>query len=171
MGKFSAFKLPLKSLGTGTHNFEYHLDKQFFTNMENSDIHGADLDVKLTVVYNGEFYTLDFSIAGEVTLICDRCLDDLHFPIEATYHIVVKYGEDYNDDNDEVLEIPLKRRFPECGIYDLRHSRSRHSHQARSSAGQMQPSDERDAEKTPGHHRRRRFRTRRPAHRRDGFDG
>ncbi len=100
MGKFSAFKLPLKSLGTGTHNFEYHLDKQFFTNMENSDIHGADLDVKLTVVYNGEFYTLDFSIAGEVTLICDRCLDDLHFPIEATYHIVVKYGEDYNDDND-----------------------------------------------------------------------
>lgn len=106
MGKFSAFKLPLKSLGTGTHNFEYHLDKQFFTNMENSDIHGADLDVKLTVVYNGEFYTLDFSIAGEVTLICDRCLDDLHFPIEATYHIVVKYGEDYNDDNDEVLEIP-----------------------------------------------------------------
>ncbi|MDE5682800.1 MAG: DUF177 domain-containing protein [Muribaculaceae bacterium] len=107
MGKFSAFKLPLKSLGTGTHNFEYHLDKQFFANMENSDIHGADLDVKLTVVYNGEFYDLDFVITGEVTLICDRCLDDLHYPIEAAYHIVVKYGEDYNDDNDEVLEIPV----------------------------------------------------------------
>ena len=120
MGKFSAFKLPLKSLGTGTHNFEYHLDKQFFTNMENSDIHGADLDVKLTVVYNGEFYTLDFSIAGEVTLICDRCLDDLHFPIEATYHIVVKYGEDYNDDNDEVLEIPAGDAFLNVAymIYD-----------------------------------------------------
>ena len=107
MGKFSAFKLPLKSLGTGTHNFEYHLDKQFFANMENTDIHGADLDVKLTVVYNGEFYTLDFVISGEVTLICDRCLDDLHYPIEATYHITVKYGEDYNDDNDDVLEIPV----------------------------------------------------------------
>ena len=120
MGKFSAFKLPLKSLGTGTHNFEYHLDKQFFTNMENSDIHGADLDVKLTVVYNGEFSTLDFSIAGEVTLICDRCLDDLHFPIEATYHIVVKYGEDYNDDNDEVLEIPAGDAFLNVAymIYD-----------------------------------------------------
>lgn len=107
MGKFSAFKLPLKSLGTGAHNFEYHLDKQFFANMENSDIHGADLDVKLTVVYNGEFYDLDFVITGEVTLICDRCLDDLHYPIDAAYHIVVKYGEDYNDDNDEVLEIPV----------------------------------------------------------------
>ena len=27
-------------------------------------------------------------------------------PYDATYHIVVKYGDDYNDDGDEVLEIP-----------------------------------------------------------------
>lgn len=106
MGKYTAFKLPLKSLGVGTHEFRYHLDKQFFENMESSDIHGADLDVVLTVQYNGDFYTLDFHITGEVILICDRCLDDLHFPIDATYHIVVKYGETYNDDSDEVLEIP-----------------------------------------------------------------
>ena len=106
MGKFSAYKLPLKSLGIGTHEFEYHLDKQFFANMESSDVHDADLSVHLTVTYKGDFYDLDFHITGEVVLICDRCLDDLHFPIDATYHIVVKYGDDYNDDGDEVLEIP-----------------------------------------------------------------
>ena len=106
MGKYTAFKLPLKSLGVGTHEFEYLLDKQFFVNMESSDIHDADLNVALTVQYNGDIYNLDFHITGEVVLICDRCLDDLRFPIDATYHIVVKYGEDYNDDNDEVLEIP-----------------------------------------------------------------
>ena len=106
MGKYTAFKLPLKSLGVGTHEFEYHLDKQFFVNMESSDIHDADLNVALTVQYNGDIYNLDFHITGEVVLICDRCLDDLRFPNDATYHIVVKYGEDYNDDNDEVLEIP-----------------------------------------------------------------
>ena len=106
MGKYTAFKLPLKSLGVGTHEFEYHLDKQFFVNMESSDIHDADLNVALTVQYNGDIYNLDFHITGEVVLICDRCLDDLRFPIDATYHIVVKYGEAYNDDNDEVLEIP-----------------------------------------------------------------
>ena len=106
MGKYTAFKLPLKSLGVGTHEFEYHLDKQFFVNMESSDIHDADLNVALTVQYNGDIYNLDFHITGEVVLICDRCLDDLRFPIDATYHIVVKYGEDYNDDNDEVIEIP-----------------------------------------------------------------
>ena len=106
MGKFSAYKLPLKSLGTGTHEFEYHLDKQFFANMEGSDVHDADLAVHLTVKYNGDFYDLDFHVSGEVVLICDRCLDDLHYPIDTTYHIIVKYGEDYNDDSDEILEIP-----------------------------------------------------------------
>lgn len=106
MGKFTAYKLPLKSLGVGTHEFEYHLDKEFFVNMESTDIHGADLDVTLTVQYNGDFYNLDFAIEGEVTLVCDRCLDALHYPIEAGYHIVVKYGDRYNDDSDEVLEIP-----------------------------------------------------------------
>lgn len=106
MGKFSAYKLPLKSLGVGTHEFEYHLDKQFFANMESSDVHDADLAVHLTVKYNGDFYDLDFHVSGEVVLICDRCLDDLHYPIDTTYHIIVKYGEDYNDDSDEVLEIP-----------------------------------------------------------------
>ena len=103
MGKFSAFKLPLKSLGAGTHEFEYHLDKQFFANMESADVHDADLTVHLTVKYNGDFYNLAFRIDGEVVLICDRCLDDLHFPIDATYDIVVKYGEDYDDSSDEVL--------------------------------------------------------------------
>lgn len=120
MGKYTAFKLPLKSLGVGTHEFEYHLDKQFFTNMESADIHDADLSVKLVVVYNGQFYDLTFTITGEVVLICDRCLDDLHYPIDASYHIVVKYGEDYNDDNDEVLEIPESDNYLNVAymIYD-----------------------------------------------------
>lgn len=106
MGKFSAYKLPLKSLSVGTHHFEYRLDKQFFVNMESTDVHNADLKVDLDVVYNGEYYTLAFNITGDVVLICDRCLDDLIQPIDASYNIVVKYGEDYNDDSDEVLEIP-----------------------------------------------------------------
>ncbi len=106
MGKFSAYNLPLKSLGVGIHEFEYHLDKQFFVNMESADVRDADLCVKLAVAYNGDFYNLSFSISGQVILACDRCLDDLSYPVDASYNLVVKYGDDYNDDNDEVLEIP-----------------------------------------------------------------
>ena len=106
MGKFSAYKLQLKSLALGTHEFEYVLDKQFFANMESADIHDADLKVKLTAVYRGDVYDLTFKITGNVVLLCDRCLDTMDFPIDASYHIMVKYGDDYNDDSDELLEIP-----------------------------------------------------------------
>ena len=106
MGKFSAYKVPLKSMAKGTHEFDFKLDKAFFTNMENADVHDADLNVHLTVVYNGEYYDFTFHITGEVVLICDRCLDDLHQPIDATYHVTVRYGEDYNDEADDVLVIP-----------------------------------------------------------------
>ena len=106
MGKFTAYKIPLQSLGIGSHHFEFKMDKQFFVNMESTDVHDADLTADAEVNYNGDFYTIDFHITGEVILICDRCLDDLHFPIDEVYNIVVKYGDDYNDDSDEVLEIP-----------------------------------------------------------------
>ena len=106
MGKFTEFKLPLKSLPEGTHSFEYHLVKKFFENMESPDIHDADLQVQLTVTYKRDLYTLDFTITGTITLICDRCLDDLIMPVETEYHINVKYGDDYNDEADDLLVIP-----------------------------------------------------------------
>lgn len=105
MGKFSAFRLQLKTLSEGVHEFDYHLDKQFFVNMENGDIHDADLDVKLTVTYKNDIYDLAFHVTGTITLICDRCLDDLIQPVDTTYDIAVKFGDDY-DETDELLTIP-----------------------------------------------------------------
>lgn len=106
MGKFTAYKLPLKSLTKGVHTFDFQLGKQFFTDMENTDIREADVKVHVTVDYNGEVYDLHFAIQGDVMLLCDRCLDDLIQPIDTTYDIAVKYGDDYNDDSDTLLEIP-----------------------------------------------------------------
>ncbi|MCM1020753.1 MAG: DUF177 domain-containing protein [Muribaculum sp.] len=106
MGKFSAFNLPLKSLPTGTHDFDFHLDKEFFKNMESSDVRDGNIDVHVTVVNKGHFYDLTFNVNGEITLLCDRCLDEMQWPIDTQYHIVVKYGPDFNDDSDELLEIP-----------------------------------------------------------------
>ena len=106
MGKFTQFKLPLKSLPKGTHEFEYHLDKQFFTNMESPDVRDADVDVKLAVTFKNDVYDLAFTINGTVVVPCDRCLDDLTLDIDTTYGIKVKYGDDYREDSDDLMEIP-----------------------------------------------------------------
>ena len=106
MGKFSQFKLPLKSLSNGTHEFEYHLDKQFFVNMESADVRDADVNVKLTVTYANDVYDLAFVVSGTVTVPCDRCLDDLELEVDTTYSVKVKYGDDYREDSDDLIEIP-----------------------------------------------------------------
>lgn len=120
MGKFTEFKLPLKSLSPGSSTYSYKLGKQFFSNMESADIRDADLDVTLTVVYKDDIYALHFDIAGTITLICDRCLDDLILPVETSYDISVEYGDDYNDDSDTLLVIPATDNFLNVAymIYD-----------------------------------------------------
>ena len=65
----------------GEQTFEYSLGKQFFANMESADIHDADLHVTLTVSHKQDIYHLQFDIEGTITLICDRCLDDLIYPL------------------------------------------------------------------------------------------
>ena len=111
MGKFTAFKLPLKSLGEGTHEFDYKLDKQFFVNMEYADVRDADLDVHLTVTHHNDLYHLIFDVKGTVTLLCDRCLDDLILPIDTQYVIDVEYGDSYNDESDGLLIIPQSDNY------------------------------------------------------------
>ena len=87
----------------GTRTFDYHLDKQFFVNMESSDIHGADLDVKVTVTHKADVYDLHFHVAGTVVLLCDRCLDAMDYEVDTTYGLSVTYGAAYCDALDTLL--------------------------------------------------------------------
>lgn len=106
VGKFSKYKVALKSMPEGEETYNFHLDKQFFEDMECTDVRGANLDAALKVVHRNGVYELDFELTGEVTVACDRCLDDLQIPVESDYHIVVKYGDEFRQDSDELLEIP-----------------------------------------------------------------
>jgi uncharacterized metal-binding protein YceD (DUF177 family) len=121
MGKFTDFKLMLKSLPMGKHTFEYHLDKQFFINMENTDVRDADVNVTLDVNHRNESYDLCFHLNGTLTLLCDRCLDELPLELtDETYNLTVKYGDDYNDESDSMLIIPESNSYLNVAymIYD-----------------------------------------------------
>lgn len=106
MGKFSEYKLPLKSLAEGTHEFHYDVDQQLFKDMESADIRDAKVSVDLTVTHRNGAYKLDFRFNGTVVVACDRCLDDMDLAVDTEYHITVKYGDSYKDDSDEFIEIP-----------------------------------------------------------------
>lgn len=110
----------LKSLPLGKHTFEYHLDKQFFVNMENADVRDADVKVDLEVNHGNDAYQLAFHLTGTLTVLCDRCLDELPLDIDATYDLTVKYGDDYDDESDTLLIIPESDNYLNVAymIYD-----------------------------------------------------
>lgn len=90
----------------GTQEFEYTLDTEFFRNMESEDIIKGNVKTHLTVNCKGDYYELDFTLKGSIFIPCDRCLDEMEHIVDTDYHLCVKYGEEFNDENDELLIIP-----------------------------------------------------------------
>ncbi len=108
VGKFSIYKIPLRGLSEGTHKFDYTLNTLFFKqiNDDESDLNGGQVEVNVTVKRNSSFFELDFTLVGEVSVPCDRCLDDMPIEINTKNHLVVKFGAEYSEESDEIVVIP-----------------------------------------------------------------
>ncbi len=106
VGKFTAYKVQLAQLKDGHHEQDFVVDTEFFKNMERTDIHKADVKVHLDLEKKHDVYDCTFHCQGYVEVACDRCLDPLEIEIATDYHIIVKYGDSYNDESDDILVIP-----------------------------------------------------------------
>lgn len=111
MGKFSAYKVQLASMGDGHHEQDFDCGMEFFKNMENTDILFSDVKVHLDLEKKNDSYDCTFHCKGLLKIPCDRCLDPLDHEVDTTYHITVKYGEDYNDETDDLLVIPYDNSY------------------------------------------------------------
>ena len=111
------FIVPLNGLAQGRTSFRRRVGKEFFEYFENSEILDADLDVLVEVEKSGRFIGIDCVIEGNVTVICDRCLEDLVIPVNTGFKQSVKFGdrpvseEDCDSDEmegeREIVRIPL----------------------------------------------------------------
>lgn len=90
----------------GHHERDFHIGPEFFKNMENPDILGADVNVHLDLEHRNGAYDCTFTCKGTLEIPCDRCLDPLEHEVDTQYHVVVKYGDRYDDASDDVLVIP-----------------------------------------------------------------
>lgn len=108
MSKFDLYKVDLKGMQQDTLQYEYLLDNQFFTNIDSEVIQKGKVNVSLTVTKTGGMYHLVFHLSGTIIIPCDRCLDDMDFPVETTAKLIVKLGKDYSEESDEIVVIPEK---------------------------------------------------------------
>ncbi|GAP71943.1 hypothetical protein SAMD00024442_20_30 [Candidatus Symbiothrix dinenymphae] len=111
LAKFSAYKIDLIRARQEVQTFEYLLDSQFFADIESDDVQKGKVKVSLTVTDVRGTFVFDFKLSGNVVIACDRCLDEMNFPIETTAKLVVKLGTEYAEGADDVITIPEKEGF------------------------------------------------------------
>ena len=119
------FIIPLNGLAAGETKFSWQAGKEFFDSFENSEILDAELQIEASVEKLGRYIGVDCDIQGEVTVECDRCLEDLDLPIDVEIRLSVKYGsedssEDHQEGEREVIFIPADDAQMNMGqiIYD-----------------------------------------------------
>ena len=111
VGMNDKFIIPLNGLAAGMTEFSWQAGKEFFDSFENSEILDAHLDADVRVEKSGRYIGVDCDVRGEVTVECDRCLDELDMPIDVEIKLSVKYGneessEDPQQGEREVIFIP-----------------------------------------------------------------
>jgi uncharacterized metal-binding protein YceD (DUF177 family) len=106
LGKFDTYKIELKSLSPGVHEFEYTLENKFFIDIDGTEVQKGKVKVFLTLKCASMMFEMNFRVAGIVYVPCDRCLDDLEWPVESENRLVVKFGKEYKEESDEIVVIP-----------------------------------------------------------------
>ncbi|MGN0201930.1 MAG: YceD family protein [Candidatus Cryptobacteroides sp.] len=92
------FIVPLNGLTQGRKEFRWRVGKEFFDGFENSEILDAGLDVTVLVEKSGHFIGVDSEVEGSVTVICDRCSEELQLPVETGFSLSVKFGPEASDE-------------------------------------------------------------------------
>lgn len=94
------FIVPINGLAQGRTSFRWRVGREFFDHFENSEILAAELDVEAFAEKSGRFIGIDCDVYGEVTVACDRCLEDLRLPVETGFRLSVKFGLESADSSD-----------------------------------------------------------------------
>jgi len=106
MKKLSAFLIPFVGLKQGKHEYEYLIEREFFEYFEYDDLNSARVKINLLFEKKSTIMELTFKAAGMVNVNCDLTNEPYDQPINAELTLVVKFGDSFNDDNEELLILP-----------------------------------------------------------------
>ena len=83
----------LDKLEIGEHLFDLQLYSSYFSTIENSELLGGTVDVKVRLDLRKEDFAVDVDIVGQVQVTCDRCLDSMDVDVDI-YEEELEFEED-----------------------------------------------------------------------------
>lgn len=106
MNEMNMFIIPFIGLKEGKHQFEYQIDKKFFEAFQYDEFNDVDVKVELFFVKKPTLLELEFQFNGTVNIFCDISCELYNQPISDKFKLIVKFGDEYNDERDDILVIP-----------------------------------------------------------------
>ena len=106
MKQLNEFLIPFIGLKLGKHQFEYQINKAFFDSFDYDDFESSDIKVSLVFEKKTTFMELNFKHKGTIHVSCDLTNEMFDMPIKGQMKLVVQFGEEFNNDNDELLVLP-----------------------------------------------------------------
>ena len=121
MRELKEYNIQFVGLKLGNHVFEYEIDNKFFEAFDFDEFHSSDLKITIDFAKKNNMFELNFHAKGNVNLDCDVSLEAYDQHIEGNFPLIVKFGPEYNDDNDEILILPHEEYQLNVGqfIYEL----------------------------------------------------
>lgn len=106
MKPLKEYIIPFVGLKTGKHDFEYQIDIKFFEHFEYDEFNNSN--IKTTIVFEKKttLLELNFKISGVVNVNCDLTNEPYDQKIKGEFDLVVKFGDEYNDEYEDILIIP-----------------------------------------------------------------
>ncbi len=106
MKKKSEYTIPFAGLKLGIHQFRYHIDNAFFETFDFDEFNDADINVDVTLNKTSTVIELACAGTGVVNVDCDLSGESFNQAVSGALNLVIKFGDEYNDENDEILILP-----------------------------------------------------------------
>jgi len=101
------FTIAFKGLSTGNHSFNFEIGKQFFESYEYFEGTSGELSAHIDLLKESNMMNLSIHLEGIVSLQCDRCLGDFKQAVEGNFMLIVKFGETFGEESEEIIILPF----------------------------------------------------------------
>lgn len=107
MDKLRNYDVSFSGLKYGKHKFKFEIDKTFFQLFDTEqEFTNPKITVDVLLDKHTTFLEFEIKVSGTVELVCDITNEDFDYPIENKIKVLVKFGEEYDDSEEDVITIP-----------------------------------------------------------------
>ena len=106
MNKTKEYLIPFIGLKTGKHHFEYQISNTFFEVFDYHEFNNSNIKVNVVLEKKSNLIELVFKHKGTVNVACDMTNEEFDLPIKGNMKLIVRFGDAFNNDNEELLILP-----------------------------------------------------------------